>query len=131
MCITTISGVLLNSLINPETARGKGLVDVNLSVAMSHGDRWAGESGKDVRIPKELCNTLHNEDGIVNYKAKVVTVALGDPHLEVWRAVMVMSRETLLKRDVLARSSTTMQEICRSTRSPTPIMECRASSTPL
>lgn len=46
--LTASNSVLLNALVHPETAWGKGLVDANFSVAMSHVHRWGRESGNDV-----------------------------------------------------------------------------------
>lgn len=79
--ITTSHGVHVTVKVHPEAAHGKGLVDVQLYVAMRHVHRLVRKSGKGVCPPRELWNALHNGEGILNYRDALVTVVWDDPHL--------------------------------------------------
>lgn len=58
--LTSSHSVLLNKLIHPEMARGKGLVDAHFSVAIRHVHRWVRERGNDGCTSRQLWAALHS-----------------------------------------------------------------------
>lgn len=81
-------GVTLYALIHPESARGKGLVNVHFSVAMHHVHRYVQSTGWDVCIPKALCSALEWEDRIVTSTAELVRISRVGPHIQPWLCSM-------------------------------------------
>lgn len=72
--ISASNGLHLKGFIHPETARGNSSVDVHLSVAMRHVQRFVRETEAAIATPKDIWRALNYDGGIRNKTAEVLLV---------------------------------------------------------
>lgn len=82
-------GFELNSVIHPETARGKSLVDAHLTIAMIQVHRFVKETKLDVTTLEDLVRALHHGGGTSNCAVELVSVHRDGTTMEKWSQVLM------------------------------------------
>lgn len=78
-------GLRLRGCIQPETARGKSLVDDHLAIEMRQVHRYVKETQKDVTTPEDVVRAMQHDSGVVNCAVELVSVHRDGGVLQQWR----------------------------------------------